>query len=47
MSLAWSRVRFVRFADNERSDTTLALLAACFETLGGSPGWCWPTGWGA
>jgi transposase len=35
--LAWSRVRFVRFADNERSDTTLGLLAECFETLGGVP----------
>lgn len=33
--LAWYRVRFVRFADNERADTTLALLAECFETLGG------------
>jgi hypothetical protein len=28
-------VRFVRFADNERADTTLALLAECFESLGG------------
>ena len=36
--LAWCRVRFVRFADNERADTTLALLAECFETLGGVPG---------
>jgi transposase len=36
--LAWSRVRFVRFADNERADTTLGLLAECFETLGGVPG---------
>jgi hypothetical protein len=35
--LAWSRFRFVRFADNERADTTLALLAECFETLGGVP----------
>jgi len=25
--LALSRVRFVRFADNERADSTLALLA--------------------
>lgn len=32
--LAWSRVRFVRFADNERADTTLAMLAECFEVLG-------------
>jgi len=36
--LAWSRARFVRFADNERAETTLRLLAACFEYLGGVPG---------
>ena len=36
--LAWCRVRFVRFADNERAETTLALLAECLETLGGVPG---------
>jgi transposase len=36
--LAWCRVRFVRFADNERADTTLALLAECFDILGGVPG---------
>ena len=35
--LAWSRVRFVRFTDNERADTTLRLLAECFQTLGGVP----------
>jgi transposase len=35
--LAWSRVRFIYFADNERSETTLAALAACFEYLGGVP----------
>ncbi len=35
--LAWSRVRFVRFADNERADTTMALIAECFEALGGVP----------
>jgi len=35
--LAFSRVRFVRFADNERADTTLSLLAECFEALGGVP----------
>jgi transposase len=35
--LAWSRVRFVRFADNERAATTLSLLAECFEELGGVP----------
>ena len=35
--LAWSRWRFVRFADNERADTTLAFLAECFEAAGGVP----------
>jgi len=35
--LAWSRVRFVYFADNERAQTTLAALCACFEYLGGVP----------
>lgn len=35
--LAWSRVRFVRFAGNERSETTLAMLAECFRVLGGVP----------
>jgi transposase len=36
--LAWSRFRFVRFAADERSETTLAMLAECFEQLGGVPG---------
>jgi hypothetical protein len=36
--LAWSRVRFVRFAADERAATTLAMLAECFEALGGVPG---------
>jgi transposase len=36
--LAWCRFRFVRFAADERSATTLALLAECFEALGGVPG---------
>ena len=36
--LAWSRVRFVRFAADERSETTLAMLAECVEQLGGVPG---------
>ncbi len=35
--LAWSRFRFVRFAADEKAATTLALLAECFETLGGVP----------
>jgi transposase len=36
--LAWSRVRFVRFAADERAETTLAMLAECFGQLGGVPG---------
>ena len=35
--LAWSRTRFVRFAPDERAATTFALLAECFETVGGVP----------
>jgi len=35
--LAWSRWRFVFFADNLRADTTFTALAACFEELGGVP----------
>ncbi len=35
--LAWSRVRFVRFAAREDQATTLRLLAECFEILGGVP----------
>ena len=35
--LAYSRVRFVFFADNERSETTLNCLVRCFEYLGGVP----------
>jgi transposase len=35
--LAWSRVRFVRFAEREDQATTLRLLAECFESLGGVP----------
>jgi transposase len=36
--LAWSRFRFVRFAADERAETTLAMLAECFEVTGGVPG---------
>jgi transposase len=36
--LAWSRWRFVRFAAREDQATTLALLAECFEAMGGVPG---------
>jgi transposase len=35
--LAWSRWRFVRFAADERAETTLAMLAECFEELDGVP----------
>lgn len=35
--LAWSRVRFVRFAANETAATTFTMLAECFEALGGVP----------
>ena len=35
--LVWSRIRFVRFALDERRGTTLRLLAECFEELGGVP----------
>lgn len=34
---AWSRWRFVRFAFDERAETTLAMLAECFEEMGGAP----------
>jgi hypothetical protein len=40
--LAFSRVRFARFADNGRADTTPAMLAECFETLGGCQRWSSP-----
>src|SRR5262249_5969698 len=55
--LGWCRFRFVRFAADERAETTLALLAECFEVLGGVPGTVladrmgclkaasWPTSW--
>jgi transposase len=35
--LAWSRIRFVRFAFDMSTDTTVALLAECLETIGGVP----------
>jgi transposase len=35
--LAWSRHRFVRFAHDQRRETTLSLLAECFDELGGAP----------
>jgi len=35
--LAWSRWRFVRFAADEKATTPMAMLAECFEELGGVP----------
>ena len=35
--MAWSRVRFVYFADNLGADSTMTALAGCFEYLGGVP----------
>ncbi|TMK96514.1 MAG: IS21 family transposase [Actinobacteria bacterium] len=35
--LAWSRYRFVRFGVDQTRETTLRLLAECFEELGGAP----------
>jgi transposase len=35
--LAWSRYRFVRYGADQTRATTLALLAECFEELGGVP----------
>ena len=35
--LAWSRYRFVRFADDQTRATTLRLLGGCFAELGGVP----------
>jgi len=35
--LAWSRWRFVRFAESQDQATTLRLLAECFELMGGVP----------
>lgn len=34
---AWSHFRFVRYAADEKSETTLGLLAECFEKLGAVP----------
>ena len=35
--LAWSRFRFVYFADNLGAEATMAALAQCMETIGGVP----------
>jgi transposase len=35
--LPWSRWRFVRFARDQRAETTMGLLAECFEAMGGVP----------
>ena len=43
--LPWSRWRFVRFTRDETLETTLRLLAECFEAAGGCRPRCWRTGW--
>jgi hypothetical protein len=43
--LCWSRIRFVRVARDETAASTFAMLAECFEQLGGSPRRCSRTGW--
>ncbi len=35
--LAWSRIRFVRYAHDETAATTFTMLAECFEAFGGVP----------
>ena len=35
--LPWSRWRFVRVARDQKADTTMRLLAECFEVMGGTP----------
>jgi transposase len=35
--VAWCRFRFVRFARDETAATTMALVAECFEMIGGVP----------
>ena len=35
--LPWSHTRFVRFADDQRRETTLVMLTECFEEIGGVP----------
>jgi transposase len=35
--LPWSRWRFVRVGRDQKADTTMRLLAECFEEMGGSP----------
>lgn len=35
--LPWSRWRFVRVARDQKAPTTMAMLAECFELLGGTP----------
>jgi hypothetical protein len=35
--VAWSRVRFVTFADNLGAEATMGALAECFEYIGGVP----------
>ena len=43
--VAWSRCRFVYFADNLGAEATMAALAECFERIGGVPKTLSPTAW--
>ncbi len=45
--LAWSRVRFIRFPEDERAETTLVLLAECSRSSAGCRARCSLIGWGA
>ena len=35
--LAWSRVRFVRFAEDQKASTTMAMIAETLAVIGGVP----------
>jgi transposase len=35
--VGWSKFRFVRASRDQKATTTMALLAECFETIGGTP----------
>ena len=43
--VAWSRVRFVSFADNLGAEATMTALAECFEYIGGCRRPRSPIGW--
>lgn len=45
--LAWSRVRFVRFADNVGPRRPCRCWPSVLRSSAVSRGWCWRTGWAA